>query len=121
MNEMATKDFSVKELSCPCCQGYAMQKPFLDKLQELRDLYARPMIITSAWRCEKHNTGIKGEKDSQHLFGNAVDVHCVDSAERFLLVRLAYQVGFRGFGIDGAFVHIDFRSGLERMWVYGAR
>ena len=121
MAEMATKDFSIKELSCPCCGAYAMQKPFLDKLQELRDLYSRPMIITSGYRCERHNAAVKGEKDSQHLYGNAVDIHCIDSAERFLLVRLAYQVGFRGFGTDAAFLHIDLRQGLERMWVYPQR
>lgn len=110
MNEMATKDFSIKELSCPCCQAYDMQSEFLVKLQELRDLYAKPMSITSAFRCEKHNIFVNGHQHSSHLEGLAVDVFCKESATRYQLIKLAQQVGFKGIGIHSFFLHIDLRK-----------
>ena len=43
-------------------------------LQELRDLAARPVRITSWYRCPDHNQSKGGQHRSQHLLGNAADI-----------------------------------------------
>lgn len=118
MAEFVSKNFTKEELSCKCCGVYGMKPIFIEKLQELREHFSRPMIITSAFRCPKHNTAIRGESDSQHLLGLAVDVAIVDSFERFELISYAVFLGFRGIGVDGCFVHLDYRASPPKLWLY---
>lgn len=113
-----SKDFGEKELACKCCGVNGMNPKFVQLLQELRNFYGRPMILTSAFRCAKHNAAVKGEPNSQHMLGLAVDVHCVDSFERDKLLELSFALGFSGRGIDKTFLHLDFRDGPKVTWVY---
>ncbi len=110
--------FSEKELACRCgCGAVGMKPIFLDMLDALRLAYNRPIILNSAFRCEKKNREVGGAPDSQHLLGLAADIACADSAERFLLVKLAFSLGFRGIEVGADWVHVDFRAGLERMFL----
>lgn len=43
-------------------------------LQPLRELYQKPIRVTSGFRCDALNTAIKGAKDSQHTRGQAADI-----------------------------------------------
>jgi hypothetical protein len=51
-----------------------MDIQFLRKLDHVRDRINTPVILNSAMRCEIHNKEVKGEPDSLHLKGLAVDV-----------------------------------------------
>jgi hypothetical protein len=42
-------------------------------LQPLRDIYGKPINITSGYRSPRLNTAIGGSRNSQHCFGQAVD------------------------------------------------
>ena len=42
-------------------------------LQPIRDKLKKPMIITSGFRCGRLNDVVNGAKNSQHLYGQAVD------------------------------------------------
>lgn len=118
MNKYLTPHFTFDELKCKCgCGTCLMNQGFLDALEELRSMW-KPMIITSGYRCNNYNVSIKGAKNSQHTKGKAVDVHLVDSEDRFRFVELAFRLGFTGIGIDKAFIHIDNRSTGQRMWCY---
>lgn len=44
-------------------------------LQPLRDKTRRSVHITSGYRCERTNSGIGGAPTSQHLKGQAADIH----------------------------------------------
>jgi zinc D-Ala-D-Ala carboxypeptidase len=116
--KMLTENFSYDELSCKCCNACDMDPGFLEKLQKLRDAYGRSMVITSGFRCQKHNADVGGMKTSQHLFGKAVDVKCAVGAERHNLVKLAFQLGFTGIGVAKGFVHLDVRDGSKSLWMY---
>jgi zinc D-Ala-D-Ala carboxypeptidase len=118
MSDITSKNFTDTELACKCCGVNGMKPVFVKLLQELRDLYGRPIILTSAYRCKKHNEAIKGAKGSQHCLGLAVDIHCVDVCERDELLDLSFQLGFRGRGIDKAFLHLDLRVGPKVTFVY---
>lgn len=51
-------------------------------LQKIRDIYNKPIIITSGYRCEKLNKAVGGSKTSQHRLGQAADIRSVsDSVE----------------------------------------
>ena len=43
-------------------------------LQPLRNVYGKPIIVTSGYRCPQLNTAVKGSKTSQHMLGQAADV-----------------------------------------------
>lgn len=85
-----------------------IETDFMDRLQRLRTMFGRPMIINSGYRSPAYNdkvstTGLHGP----HTTGRAVDVKVLDSSTRFLLVTLAIECGFTGIGIAKTFVHLD--------------
>lgn len=61
-------------------------------LDPLREAYGKPIIVTSAFRCEKLNKAVGGSSTSQHFLGQAADLRCVSDTpsgnkELFDLIR----------------------------------
>ena len=70
--------FSASELMCPCCGAGAdrMSPSMLQMAEEIRaENGDKPMIVSSAYRCAKHNAEVGGVANSHHLYGQAMDVH----------------------------------------------
>lgn len=111
--------FKYEEVRCPCgeCDGGMPDFRFMDRLQALRTAYGKPMTLESCVRCEKHNKGVGGATSSQHVRGRAADVVVRNVADRFLLVKLALEMGFGGIGINRTTVHVDDRR-IGAMWHY---
>lgn len=119
--------FKKSEMACKCCQACAMLPSFMEKLQNLRNDFGKPMIISSAYRCSKRNaavseTGLHGP----HTLGQAVDVR-VAGKDAYDLLHLALLHGFTGIGVnqkgefDKRFLHLDTvkEVGLRpRIWSY---
>ena len=124
-----SKNFSKLEIMCPCGCGTDKISPVLiEKLQKVRNIIGRPLIITSGVRCEFYNESIKASMSSSHVpddsgTGNAVDIACTNSNERYELVEVA-QKFFQRIGISsgsyGGFIHLDVdRSKVQEvMWLY---
>lgn len=115
-----SESFTVKELSCKCgiCLDQVIDVYLVCKLQNLRDSIGKPVMITSAYRCERHNKSVGGSPNSQHLVGKAADIY-VTGMEPVELAKIAYLQGFKGIGVAQGFVHIDTRqSDLVKLWVY---
>jgi len=53
-----------------------MHPDMIELLQEIRDLHARPMFISSGYRCEKHPVESMKELPGEHTYGLAVDIIC---------------------------------------------
>ena len=53
-------------------------------LQPLRDKLRRPIIVTSGYRCPELNKLVGGAKNSQHVLGQAVDIHVQGMSPRTL-------------------------------------
>lgn len=70
------KNFKKSEFKCPCCGGYGsgIASSLLDVMQKLRDKYGNT-IITSGFRCIKHNQKVDGSYNSKHLTGQACDFY----------------------------------------------
>ncbi len=101
------KYFKLEEFKCPCCGRVAMDYDFIDKLDEARAIANIPFIITSGYRCEKHNKEVGGKYNSSHLVGKAVDIEVKNSYERFKILQALIKVGFKRIGIANNFIHVD--------------
>jgi hypothetical protein len=111
--------FKDSELSCRCGCGAMPPAESVYRLYALRVLYGKPMTVTSAARCLKHNKAVGGAAGSVHLptkdragapaqwGGGAFDIKTSSLQEAGEIERLALLCGFRGVGRAGTFVHID--------------
>lgn len=101
--------FSRKELECKCCGVYIIDDDLLPRLNRARELAGIPFIITSGYRCQKHNSEVGGVPTSAHTKGLAVDIAFKNSNQCFKIVRALYDAGFKRIGINFAksFVHCD--------------
>jgi len=113
-------NFKLDEFKCPCCGEAKMQDSFLTLIDLARTTAGIPFVITSGYRCEKHNKEVKGKPNSAHLRGYAADIRCIDGATRFKLINALLKVGFKRIGIADSFVHCDNDPSLpqEVIWKY---
>ena len=116
-----TEHFSRSEFACRCGCGRAdVDLRLVSRLEMVRRVLDRPMVITSGARCPEWNRAVGGKPNSAHLQGTAADIQCERSLERFELVREALAAGFRRVGIARDFVHLDLADDLPqpRLWLY---
>ncbi len=107
-----SKDFDSLELACNCGCGYDDINPKLvDKLQMLRDLVNKPIIVTSGCRCKKYNKHIGGVNNSPHLLGLAVDTQ-VEGMTPTTLAILASRIHHIRIGLYPS--HLSPERGLYR-------
>lgn len=87
---------------------------------ELERQWGEKLEVRWAFRDKKLNRKVGGANKSMHLQQKAVDiVHGGWSKSKMhRFVRLAYRVGFRGFGMGGNVIHLDTRGSLTS-WNYG--
>ena len=113
------RNFSEKELTCPCCKTGGLTSKMATRLQALRDYLDKPLKVTSGYRCKKFNDSLpNAAKFSQHLLGKAVDISTgkMNSAEKSHLLKVAKAFGFKGIGVYPNHIHLDLRSGNPAKW-----
>lgn len=101
--------FTEEELACKCCGQKKVSLALVERLNQARAFAGIPFIITSGYRCPKHNQEVGGVPTSAHTKGLAVDIAFKNSAQCFKIVRALFDAGFRRIGINFAksFVHCD--------------
>ena len=114
------KHFKLSEFKCPCCGRADMQQEFLDKIDKARDIAGIPFVITSGFRCPKHNKEVGGRPNSAHTKGLAADIKCINSRDRFRMVKALLEAGFTRIGVGKDFIHadIDKSKPQEVIWTY---
>lgn len=121
------KYFNYEEFDSPDVQGSGqmMDQKILQMLDQVRELYGKPIKITSGYRTEKYNSelqkrGYKASPNSSHTKGLAVDIHCDNGADRFRLLELLTLVGFNRLGIAKTFIHADIDQDKTQnvIWTY---
>jgi len=107
--------FSAEELACRSTGQIFIHDDSLNKLEALRQMLGKPMIVNSAYRSPEHNKKVGGAKESMHLKGKAFDIS-MSNHDPAHFERCARQCGFTGFGFypGSNFIHID--TGTSRTW-----
>jgi hypothetical protein len=88
----------------------------LHRLNEIRSLYKRPMIITSGLRSAEHQNklitqGVSNAKKSKHLLGQAADVQCNGGLKNWVLDNIReverIQLWMEDFTATPTWVHFQ--------------
>ncbi len=114
-------NFSPSEFKCNGISCWdKMNLDLLVKLDAARVVAGIPFFITSSWRDEETNKIVGGSSNSAHLRGNAVDIACQSSAERFLIIEALLTAGFLRIGVASTFIHADVDDDLPSpvIWTY---
>ncbi|MFN8614850.1 MAG: D-Ala-D-Ala carboxypeptidase family metallohydrolase [Vampirovibrionales bacterium] len=82
------------------------------RLQALRDVWQRPITITSGYRSPQQNQRVGGHPLSYHLRGMAADITVSGWTPHQVQQALAHWQG--GLGAYATFTHIDI--GPKRRW-----
>lgn len=118
MNRLS-KFISKDEFVCKCCgqmpPGFSLEfdgtKELFESFDKLREAWGRPLIISSGYRCIKHNKKIGGAPLSVHMFGLALDIRFekVEEVNLFieLVNRLAPDLRVGTYEDRPLIVHID--------------
>jgi len=77
----------------------------IELLQEVRDELNRGLVIRSGSRCVEHNKAVGGKADSEHLIGLGVDIECLTSSYRYLILPILFK-RFSRIGIGKDFIHV---------------
>ena len=109
---------TLKEMACPCCGVSRMDACFMRKLRKAREIAATSFIITSGYRCEKHNKEV-GSASNNHTSGHAADIDCRYTPKRMKMLSGLILAGFRRIGIRKDFIHVDdVEDKVESCWLY---
>ena len=112
MSDWPYKKFSKEEMQCKCGCGGLPRPELMEKLQDLRSLLGFPLVVTSGYRCAKHNEEVSASgKDGPHVRGLAVDIK-VSGVDAYRVLRMALDLGFTGIGVKQKtpftkFLHLD--------------
>ena len=116
------KYFNYEEFDSPDIQGsrQLMDPELLDMIDKAREIYGRPIRVTSGYRTEDHNRKVGGVDSSSHLKGLAIDVACVRSNDRFEMLTALIEVGFNRIGVASTFIHVDIDKNKSQnvIWTY---
>ena len=70
------KHFKKSEFTCKCgCGLNRIDLRLVKILDEIREHYNKPVIVTSGCRCSKHNKNVGGVQGSRHVLGKAADIY----------------------------------------------
>lgn len=116
-----TPHFKASELACKGSGTLRFHEGFLDKLEELRVAWGKPMVVNSCCRSPEHNKAVGGHYRSLHLTVNeerdqagtlAIDfsVRGMEGIQIGDLHNLMKELGFStGYNVSGEFIHCDAR------------
>lgn len=84
-------------------------------LQKIRDHFAKPVIITSAYRNDTYNKKVGGADYSQHKYGMAADIYIIGVSPATIAEFVeTIMPNSGGIGIYSSFVHVDVRTARAR-------
>jgi len=125
----ALKHFQKYEFDCSYTGENNMNVAFMSMQEQLRNLFRKPLVVSSGFRHFTHPVERAKENPGEHTFGVAADYNLwgVDALE---FIALAYHCGIRRIGMNqvGAlqsrFVHIGMGDQLLNLnlpagsWTY---
>jgi hypothetical protein len=129
-NQAHWPNFHASELWCRCghcdSDGSEMDPVFMALLQRLRQVYGKPLVLSSAYRCPEHPEERYKAVPGEHTQGLAVDVRC-SGQDALRILHMALNLGFVRIGINqkgpARFLHLglapqDGRLPSPTIWSY---
>lgn len=123
-NLKLSNHFNSLEFTCSCknsdCVEQKISKELIEKLEKIRSKLGNSIIITSGYRCLKHqqellnNPKIETVKNSQHVLGLACDV----TTNNLSMLLTLLEQEFKAIGLAKTFYHVDLRDDKIRRWTY---
>jgi len=101
-------NFNKSEFACPCCGQRVTDAELVYRLERLRKKLNAPIIITSGFRCQKHNKEVGGAENSRHIYGEAADI-VVKGYTPEQVANAAKECGFSFIKVYKNHVHVDVR------------
>jgi len=110
------RHFLRHEFDCPCgvCLNTPVDSALIQMLDEIRDFYGTPLVVTSGYRCPAHNATVKGASPrSYHQWGMAADFYVVGIHPAELLSHVRIRYGkTSGIGAYSNRIHLDSRGSM---------
>lgn len=109
-----TKEFESRD-GKPSPFQYVVHIGLIDKLNEIREAFDKPILINCGYRSPEHNAAVGGVSNSQHLKGTAADIRPKDLSDLPRLEEICERLNPNGgVGLYNTFVHIDVRGSRAR-------
>lgn len=109
-------NFKVSEFACKDGSDTVFISLILvSVLQQIRDHFGKPVIITSAYRNDAYNKKVGGADYSQHKYGMAADIY-INGVSPATIAEFVETImpNTGGIGIYSSFVHVDVRNARAR-------
>ena len=90
----------------------------IDKLNEIREAYGKPVVVNSGYRSPERNAAVGGVKNSMHVQGKAADIRptAENASDLPELQRICDRLNpAGGVGFYNTFCHVDVR-GTRARW-----
>lgn len=82
----------------------------LERLNEIRESYGKPIIISSGYRCPELNKAVGGVPNSYHVLGLAVDLRWDADLFNYIMENCEFDKLIREKSKTGMWIHLQFRS-----------
>jgi len=116
-----TRKGDPKLFSCSCGEcDVAPTTQLLFMLDDARSKAGIPFVVSSGPRCPTYNKEVGGSPASDHLLGQAADIQCSNSTQRYTMMKAGLEAGFTRIGISSAFIHLGYStaSPYPSVWLY---
>lgn len=112
-----SENFKLCEFESPDTHEVKIDSRVLRKIQNIREHFGKPVIVTSGYRTPEHNKKVRGVANSYHMKGMAIDWY-IKGVPIGELAKVAEQYGFTGIGQYRVkhFIHTDIRE-KKTKWV----
>ena len=89
----------------------------MTRLDDIREAWGKPIIITSGYRCEELNKAVGGVTTSYHQLGLAVDIKWNQKLFNFIRDNFKFDKLIEERSGSGKWIHLQFRHYNERQQV----
>lgn len=115
-------------MACPCCGLCHPSHNLIVKLDMARELFGKPISLTSCCRCPDHNREVGGVSGSEHciellpsslIISEGADLICNNSRDRYDLIYICSKL-FPRIGVGKNFIHVGCSETHPQqvMWMY---
>ncbi len=104
-----SKHFPEQEFNrcTPSCSLQDMKQDTMDRLDKARDIAGIPFVLSSAYRSRAWDKSKGRSGNGAHTKGQAVDIRCTSSHNRYIIIKALLAVGFNRIGVSQSFIHVD--------------